>query len=86
MDEQEDAAQNPPLGVAKHRGMEGSAYNLLAHRVLKALIDHSPSQVAMDEEFLKELDKCGNIVHQFGEILPAATRTRLALPCVESGP
>jgi hypothetical protein len=70
MNEQDGAAENPPLGFAKRAGLETSVFNMPAHRILKALIDHSPSPEAMAKEFLKELSKCGiEIVHQFGEIV-----------------
>ena len=69
MNQQEDAVENPPLGIAKRAGVEVSVFNIPAHRLLKALINHSPSPEAMAKEFLKELGKCGvDSVSQFGEV------------------
>jgi hypothetical protein len=73
MGEQEDVAQNPPLGIAKRAGMENSVFSVAAHHLLKAAIELSPSPVLVAQEFLVSLGKCGIlVVKEFGEplILP----------------
>jgi hypothetical protein len=70
---QEDAAKNPPLGISKRLGVETSAFNVAAHRLLKAVIEYSPSPATVAQEFLVELGKCGiPVVKEYGEsfVLP----------------
>jgi hypothetical protein len=52
---QEGAA---PLGMAKRIGMEDSEWNLPAHRVLQALIEHAPSPESIARELLEKLGEC----------------------------
>lgn len=59
MAKQEGSATNPPLGVAKRAGVETSVFNLPAHRVLLALIEHAPAPETIAREFLTELGQCG---------------------------
>jgi hypothetical protein len=58
MHEEEGSTENPPLGIAKRIGVEKSAYNLPAHKLLAALISYTPSPGTMAREFLVELGKC----------------------------
>ncbi|KAI6117319.1 hypothetical protein EDD17DRAFT_1881031 [Pisolithus thermaeus] len=45
-------------------------FNLPAHRLLKALLTHSPSPKTIAKEFLRELGKCGNpLVETLGVLL-----------------
>jgi len=68
--EQEGAAQNPPLGTSTRVGIEDSKFNVPTHRLLKAVIEYSPSPVVVAQEFLVELGKCGILaVKGFGESL-----------------
>ncbi|KAI6122895.1 hypothetical protein EDD16DRAFT_1569460 [Pisolithus croceorrhizus] len=49
-----------PLGIATRLGVESSMFDLPAHRILKALLTHSPSPKTIAKEFLRELGKCAN--------------------------
>ncbi|KAI6116630.1 hypothetical protein EDD16DRAFT_1592059, partial [Pisolithus croceorrhizus] len=49
-----------PLGITTHCSVESLMFNLPAHRLLKALLTHSPSPKTITKEFLCELGKCGN--------------------------
>ena len=54
---------NPPLGWARRWETQSSIYNLAAHRLLQALVEHPPSPEAnrvVAQEFMAELAKCGN--------------------------
>jgi len=54
---------NLPLGLATRVQTKSSIYDLAAHRLLQALIEHPPSLQAnqvVAQEFLTELTKCGN--------------------------
>jgi hypothetical protein len=62
MDEGDGSTGQPPLGIAKHYGVQSSAYNLPAHKILQALITHAPSPETIAKEFLFELGKCENVV------------------------
>ena len=58
---------NPPLGWALHLS---SVFNLAAHRLLRALIEQSPSPETVAQQFLMELEKCENpAVVDLGEML-----------------
>ena len=47
-----------PLGMATQVGIEKSAFNVPAHRLLEALINYAPSPDTIAREFLVELGKC----------------------------
>ena len=62
----------PPLGIATRFGVESSMFKVPAHRLLQALLTHSPSPKTIAKEFLCELGKCGNplvktlgVLHRF---------------------
>ena len=58
--------QNPPLGWAFRWHTKRSIYTLAAHRLLQALVEHSPSPEVVAQQFMTELGQCGNdnvIVH-----------------------
>ncbi|KAF5373480.1 hypothetical protein D9615_009461 [Tricholomella constricta] len=52
------SVDNPPLGMAKRSGVQTSSYNVPAHRLLHALIEHAPSPDTMAREFLEVLMAC----------------------------
>jgi hypothetical protein len=55
--------ENPPLGWALRYDTSTSTYNLPAHRLLQALIEHPPSPAAdqvVARRFMTELLLCGN--------------------------
>ena len=54
----------PPLGITRRIGAESSVFNVPSHRLLKALITHTPSQEIVAKEFLVQLGKCGNALVQ----------------------
>jgi len=61
MGNQEGANEdNPPLGMALHLETQSSVVNLAAHRLLRALIEYSPSPETIAQQFLTELEKCEN--------------------------
>ena len=49
---------NPPLGWAFRLETQTSIYNLAAHRLLPALIEHSPSPEVVARQFMTELGRC----------------------------
>ncbi|KAF8497136.1 hypothetical protein F5888DRAFT_1889776 [Russula emetica] len=51
---------NPPLGWALHLETQSSVFNLAAHRLLRTLIEHSPSPEAVAQQFMTELARCEN--------------------------
>ena len=70
MDEGYVSTGEPPLGTATRFGVESSMFNLPAHRLLQALLTHSPSPTTIAKEFLRELGKCGNpLVEKLGVLL-----------------
>ena len=70
MDKDDGSTTQPPLGIARLIGAESSVLNVPAHRLLKALIAHAPSQETIAKEFLVELGKCGNtLVETLGVLL-----------------
>ena len=73
------SAENLPLGMATRVGVEQSAYNVPAHRLLAALINHAPSPDTIAREFLVELGKCGmSAVESLGSMFRSSTRVDLA--------
>ena len=71
MDEGDGSTKQPPLGIAKRHGVELSAYNVPAHKMLQALITHAPSPTTIAKKFLFELGKCGNaLVETLGVLFP----------------
>ncbi|KAF8343254.1 hypothetical protein F5887DRAFT_974072 [Amanita rubescens] len=60
MDEGDGSTEQLPLGIAKRHGVESSAYDVPAHKILQALITHAPSPTTIAKEFLFELGKYGN--------------------------
>ena len=68
-----------PPGMATRVGVEQSAYNVPAHRLLEALINHTPSPDTIAREFLVELSKCGtSAVESLGSMFRSSTRVDLA--------
>ena len=63
--------ENPPLGMAVCWETQSSIYNLPAHRLLQALIEHPPTpeaNQAIAQQFFTELAKCENsIVIELGD-------------------
>jgi hypothetical protein len=51
---------NLPLGWALHLETPSSVFNLAAHKLLRTLIEYSPSPETIAQEFLTELGRCGN--------------------------
>ena len=47
-----------PLGNARLVGSQTSTFDVPAHRILQALLEHSPSPQTIAQEFLAELAKC----------------------------
>ena len=63
------AEQDPLLGYATRIGMLSSQFNVAAHRLLKAILEYSPSPSAVASEFLVELKKCGvAVVIEMGDV------------------
>ena len=61
MGDQEGANEdNPPLGMALHWKTQSSVFNLAAHRLLRALIEYSPSPEAVAQQFMTKLAECEN--------------------------
>ena len=58
MGTQDNAIDNPSLGIAKRIGTETSTFDLPVHKLLQAVIKHSPSRETVAQEFLVELAKC----------------------------
>jgi hypothetical protein len=56
---QEGAIDRPPLGIARRVGSVTSTFDIPAHKLLQAIIEHSPSPETIICEFLVELAKCG---------------------------
>jgi len=50
-----------PLGMAMRQDTHQTIYFLTAHRLMKALIEHSPSPEAVARQLLAELAKCQNL-------------------------
>ncbi len=70
MDESYESTGQPPLGIARHVGVESSTFNLPAHKILQALITHAQSPETIAKELLIELGKCGNgLVETLGLLL-----------------
>jgi len=71
---QDDAMENPPMGFARRAGAETSTFDVPAHKLLQALIEHSPSPKTMAREFLVELVRCEDLaVKELGSVpLPYA--------------
>ena len=71
MGNQEGANEdNPPLGWALHLETQSSVYSQTAHKLLQALIEHSPSPETVAQQVLTELGKCDNAsVAGFGDAL-----------------
>jgi len=68
MGRQEDVIDSPPLGTAGPVGSETSTFDVPAHKLLQAIIEHSLSPEKITHEFLCELAKCGvSAVKDFGE-------------------
>jgi hypothetical protein len=69
---QEGVVENPPLGNARRAGATSSTFDVPAHKLLHALIQHSPSPMTMAQEFLVELGKIpavkdtGDALHPYG--------------------
>jgi hypothetical protein len=59
MERQEDVIDSPPLGTARPVGSETSTFDVPAHKLLWAIIEHSPSPERITHEFLCEFAKCG---------------------------
>ena len=55
-----DNENNPPLGWALHLETPSSVYNLAAHKLLRTLIEHSPSPETVAQQFLTELERSEN--------------------------
>ena len=58
---QGNAQQNPLFGHAMHLETADGIYQQTAHRLLHALIQHSPAPEAVAGQFFSELAKCENI-------------------------
>jgi hypothetical protein len=56
---QEGVIDKPPLGTARRVGSATSTLDVPAHKLLQAIIEHSPSPETITREFLVELAKCG---------------------------
>ena len=68
------SAEILPLGMATRVGVEKSAFNVPAHRLLEALINHAPSPDTIAREFLVELGKCGlSVVESLGSMFRSST-------------
>jgi hypothetical protein len=50
----------PPLGWAFRHMTRQSIYHLPAHRLLPALLEHSPSPEVLTQQFMTALAWCGN--------------------------
>ena len=73
------SAEYLPLGMATRVGVEQSAYNVTAHHLLEAFINHAPSPDTIAREFLVELGKCGiSAVESLGSMFRSSTRVDLA--------
>jgi hypothetical protein len=59
MGKQADAQTCPPLGMAKCLGVENLILRMAAHKLLEAVIEHSPHPAMIAREFLAQLGKCG---------------------------
>lgn len=71
-DSQEGASgDRPPLGWALNRETKRSRYNLAAHRLLLALLEHSPSpEAGVAHHFMTALAQCENsVVIDLGNVL-----------------
>ncbi|KAH9963117.1 hypothetical protein BC827DRAFT_1193455 [Russula dissimulans] len=73
----DNSMENPPLGFARRAGAETSTFDVPAHKLLKALIEHSPSPETVAREFLVELVKCEisavkELVHSLDSDHPAS--------------
>jgi hypothetical protein len=55
-----DQPHAQPLGMALRVDTQTSIYNVPAHALLQALIEHSPSQETVGQQFMAELAKCEN--------------------------
>ncbi|KAI9510124.1 hypothetical protein F5148DRAFT_1374740 [Russula earlei] len=55
MGRQDSFVDNPPLGLARRAGATSSTFDVPAHKLLRAVIEHSPSP---ETKFLVELAKC----------------------------
>ena len=76
---EEASAENLPLGTATRAGRESSRFRAPAHRVLEALINHSPSPDTIAGEFLVQLGKCGiSVVESLGAMFRSSTSADLA--------
>ncbi|KAF8523340.1 hypothetical protein BU17DRAFT_86082 [Hysterangium stoloniferum] len=62
MGKQEDVMDNPPLGIARRIGATTSTFDVPAHKLLQAVIEHSPSPETIAREFLVELGKCEIVI------------------------
>ncbi len=51
---------SPPLGWALNRETQRSRFNLAAHRLLSALLEHSPSPETVAQQFMTALAQCEN--------------------------
>jgi hypothetical protein len=58
MGKENDIMENPPLGTAGHLGTQTSTFDVPAHKLLQAVIEHSLSPEIIAQEFLVELGKC----------------------------
>jgi len=56
--DQDGADVTPPLGIALRYETATSKYNLPAHRLLQALIEHSPSPETVACQFMAALERC----------------------------
>jgi hypothetical protein len=52
--------ENPPLGWAMRLIQQNTVYSQTAHKLLQALIEHSPSPETVAKQVLSDLGKCEN--------------------------
>ncbi|KAI9512094.1 hypothetical protein F5148DRAFT_1146398 [Russula earlei] len=58
MGRQDSSVDNLPLGLARRVGATSSTFDVPAHKLLRAVIEHSPSPETISREILVELAKC----------------------------
>jgi len=69
MGRKDNSMENPPLGFARRTGAETSTFDVPAHKLLTALIEHSPSPKTVARDFLVELVKCEiSAVRELGDV------------------
>ncbi|KAI9510211.1 hypothetical protein F5148DRAFT_1147755 [Russula earlei] len=70
MGRKDGSVDNPPLGLATPAGAISSTFDVPAHKLLHALIEHSPSPETISREFMVELARCEiSAVKQLGDAL-----------------